>query len=83
MKTKVILGSFEDVKSPIATATPVTVLHVELSTGKWSYSLPACQTAMLYVRKGCVRVTQAARDGLKVETHQTAFFEVILRVRPP
>eukprot|EP00240_Pyramimonas_obovata_P004681 CAMPEP_0118945850 /NCGR_PEP_ID=MMETSP1169-20130426/43096_1 /TAXON_ID=36882 /ORGANISM="Pyramimonas obovata, Strain CCMP722" /LENGTH=421 /DNA_ID=CAMNT_0006891661 /DNA_START=123 /DNA_END=1388 /DNA_ORIENTATION=- len=71
VRVKVVSGEFEGVRSPVATHSPVTLLHVTVQSGAtFKMELPAGDTCMLYCRKGAAVV-----GGQEVPTFATAFLE--------
>ena len=79
-RVRVVVGSFEDVSSPLVPVEPFTLLDVEL----WreiSFSLPNAHNALVYVLTGDVLVSAEGREQKVAGEHALALYGSGGRVR--
>jgi len=80
---RLVLGEVGDVSSGITTATPMAVIHATLDPGAvWEFDCPPGHNAFFYQRRGRVVIPKGSGRGtkeVKVETHETCFFQVNIR----
>ncbi|HVM64638.1 MAG TPA: pirin-like C-terminal cupin domain-containing protein [Acidimicrobiales bacterium] len=61
-RVRVVVGSFEDVRSPLVPIEPFTLLDIELQRGV-SFAVPAAHSAIVYVRAGSLTISAVGHSA--------------------
>lgn len=68
-RVKVVVGSFEDIESPLTTTEPFTMLDADI-VGTVNFQLDAGNNAIVYVREGVIDVGSDDGQGTRVSAAQ-------------